>query len=255
MPAFVLAFGLLLARIGTFVAVMPLFGSGLVPRMVKVGLVVALAVAWGEVSFQTESVDELARQTVRVGWFGYTLALGREIALGALFGYAFGLFLLPARVAGEFLSEEMRLNFGGQLNPAGGTTGGPLSQVFESLGILVFFAVDGHHLVLAVLHGTFARFALGGSLPGVPVAHMVAGLDVAQEWGLLIAAPVALYLFASTLVLALLSRAAPQLNLYSVGFPAQIGVGLAAILLMLPTIVAGVTDAIGRCRELLPSLS
>jgi len=255
MPTLALALGLLLARIGAFVAVMPLFGSGLVPRLVKVGLVLALTVAWVDVTFDAESVEGLARQIVHVGWLGYTLAVGREMAVGALFGYAFGLFLLPARVAGEFLSQEMRLNFGGQLNPAGGTSGGPLAQLFEITGILIFFGLDGHHLFLAVLHGTFARFALGGTLPGAPVAHMVAGLDVAQEWGLLIAVPAALYLFAATLLLALLSRAAPQLNLYSVGFPAQITVGLVAILLLLPTIVAGITDALGRCKELLPSLT
>ena len=85
----------------------------------------------------------------------------------------------------------------------------------------------------------------------MPNWDLVISRQRGQEGGVLLAAPVALCLFLTTLVLALLTRAAPQLNLYSVGFPMRVFVSLVAMLLLMPQIVSGMVGLFGYFMDLL----
>ncbi len=244
-----ISFTLILVRVGTFVTIMPLFGSQNVPRTVKVGFTLALTVLWFTVfGLGPDSELEWARQA---NWFAVGLAMGREAILGAMMGYAFGLFLLPARVAGEFLSQEMGLTLGNLVDPTFAQPAGALTQLYEMLGVLVFLGLDGHHVLLAVLHGTFVRWPIGGELGALPVRQLVTGATLTEQWGLLLAAPVALCLFITAVVLALLARAVPQINFQAVGFPLRLIVGMVAMLVLLPELLAGVVSLLGHLNELL----
>jgi flagellar biosynthetic protein FliR len=245
MAVLVLCFALVLARVGAFVGVLPLLGGGAVPRLVKVGLTVALTCSWFDTLFGKLAPEGLSA-SLQSSWPALGVAAGRELFLGALLGYAFGLFLLPARAAGEVLSQETGLSLGGLLDPLGGSSSSALPQLFEMLSIVLILGLDGHHLFLLLLHGSFTRYPVGVALPEVPVGHLVDGLAAAQEWGVVLAMPVAVYLFLTTVVLIILSRAAPQLTLYSIGFPLRIGVGLVALLLLLPNLTAGLLGSFGE---------
>src|SRR5437667_308212 len=83
----------------------------------------------------------------------------------------------------------------------------PLARVFEMMAATFFFCLDGHHVFLGVMHGTFLRFPLGEGLSLTPLATLVDGVNLAQEEALLLAAPVGLVLFLVTIVLLLLARA------------------------------------------------
>lgn len=251
MAILVLCFVLVLARVAAFVAAMPVFGGGTVPRMVKVGLSLLLAGCWFESLFGALPIAALATQHVDSSWLAMGLAVGREVMLGMLLGFAFGLFLMPARVAGELLAQETGFGVGALLDPSTGMSGGALAQLFELLSILLIFILDGHHLFLAVAHGSFARFPVGATLPEVPVQHLVSGLATAQEWGMLLAMPVGVCLFLTTVLLLMLNRAAPQLNLYSVGFPMRLIVGLGGILLLMPNVISGLTSSFGELSQFL----
>src|SRR4029079_10845205 len=95
----VLAFVLVLARVSTFVATLPLFGGTYVPRLVKIGLAMALTCFWASCP-ETAHYDYWISSGAQVRWLAVGVALGREALLGAVLGFGFGLFLLPARVAG-----------------------------------------------------------------------------------------------------------------------------------------------------------
>jgi flagellar biosynthetic protein FliR len=242
--------GLLLARIGAFVAVMPLF-SARAPLLVRVGFVVALTAFY----LGTAPPQMLAQPAgaLELESFRYGFALARETLIGAAMGFAFGLFLLPARVAGEFVTLQVGLNGTPQLSPFGTDVAGPLVTAFETMAGLVFLVADGHHVVLAALHASFAVYPLGGS--GVPQAGpMIAGLSTAYEMGLLLAAPLAACLFLLAITMAVMARAAPQLNIYSVGFTLQVLVVLFGGLFLLPELVLTLNAIIGRIGEALPVL-
>jgi flagellar biosynthetic protein FliR len=247
-PALVVYGGLLLARLGAFVAVMPLFGAR-TPRMVRVGFVVALAAFYLSAAPPQAAVappGEMEIESLRYG-----LALARETLLGAAMGFVFGLFLLPARVAGEFMTTQIGLNTTPQAGPTGDTAAGALTTILETVSGLVFLIADGHHVVLAVLHASFATFPLGGT--NIPQAGtMINGLASAYEMGLLLAAPLAACLFLLAITMAVMARAAPQLNIYSVGFTLQVFVVLFGGLFLIPELVMTMYGIVGQVSAMLP---
>jgi flagellar biosynthesis protein FliR len=244
-------FCLVMARVATFVAVVPLLGGTTLPRSVKAGLTLALTMVWYVPLAEEVSAAAMMRGSFDMPWWGCLLAVGREVFLGGLLGYGLGLFLVPVHVAGEFIAQEMGLAFGSQVNPLGNASSSPLTQIMELLATALFFGADGHHIMLGMLHATFVQYPLtGAALLDVPLPRLVAGATMAQEWGLMLAAPVALCLFLTTILLALLTRAAPHMNLHSIGFPLRLGVGLTASLLLMPSWVAAVVNAFAQFKEL-----
>jgi flagellar biosynthetic protein FliR len=247
--SWVVSFSLIVARVGTFVAILPLFGSRQAPGLVKVGLALGLASLWFG-ALGTAPAVEFPHGSATTLWLAYPIALGREAIIGAVLGYGFSLFLLPARIAGEFIGQEMGLALASLTDPSAESSATLLGQLFEIIGALVFFGLDGHHVWLAALHATFARWPIGSSISPLPVAPLVSGLTQAHEWGLLVAAPLAACLFVTSVLLALMARAAPQLNLLSVGFTLRLGVGLVAAVVFLPDLVAALGGVFGRLSEL-----
>jgi flagellar biosynthetic protein FliR len=227
-------FGLILARVGTFVAVMPLFADR-APRTVRAGMALALAVFYfGAVAPRWDAGMASANHASALA-FG--LALGREALIGAAMGFAFSLFLLPAQIAGAFVSQQIGLAAGPVSGPTDQMAAGPFGVAFEIMASLVFLQLDGHHVLLAALHASFAKFPLGGMLIPSPVGPMVDGLARAQQLGVLLGSPVAFCLFLLTIMLAFMARVAPQLNINTVGFTLQSVVALLGVAFLLPDIV------------------
>jgi flagellar biosynthetic protein FliR len=236
------------------VGVLPLYGGTNVPRMIKLGLALALTVMWFDFSGLSQPPKELLNTSEEVSLVLYGLAVGREAILGALLGYALGLFMVPARVAGEFLTQELGLSFGAFLNPTGEANVSALTQILDLLSILIFLGLDGHHVFFVVLHGTFTRYPIGTALLQVPVQPLVGGAALTEEWGLVLAAPMVLCLFVVTFLLTIMTRAAPQVNLFSVGFPLRMFAGLVVVLALLPDLLRSLVRVLGQYGELLGRL-
>ena len=243
-----ISFSLLLARVATFIGILPLLGGRNVPRSVKAGLALALTVMWFDFSVVP---DKSLMNAADISWFALGLALGREMLLGAILGYALGLFLVPAHVAGEFITQQMSMSLGNIIDPNSNSSTGVVTQIFELLSLLIFLGLDGHHVFLAVLQGTLTRWPVGGAVPEIPVAQFITGAAQTEEWGLMLVAPLAASLFLVTVVLALMSRAAPQMNVFSVGFAVQIGIGLLGTYLLLPDLIKAMAVMWGRMGEFL----
>lgn len=251
--ALVLSFALVLARVGAFVGLLPIFGGPQVPRVVKVGISVALVILCLG-SEGTIVPASLAALPVEARWLAYGLLLGRETVIGLVLGYAFSLFLVPARIAGEYIASEMGLTLGGLVDPTGDHSASVVTQVLETAATLLFLGLDAHHVLLAALYGTFQRWPVGTLTAGLPLDDLVGGTAAVQEWGLLLAAPVGVCLFLTSVVLALLSRLAPQVNVFNTGFAVRVGVGLGALVLLLPGMAAGLVSAFSHFAQLLQRL-
>jgi flagellar biosynthetic protein FliR len=248
-PAIAVYAGLILARVGAFAAVAPPFSTQ-APRLVRAGLAIALAAFY--VGAASPGWDPaIAGRAAEIDPVMYGVALVREALIGAAMGYAFGLFLLPARIAGEFMTQQVGLNVAPQVGPTGTDPAGPLTHIFETVGALLFLVADAHHVALAVLHATFEKLPLGGST--VPHAGpMLDGLASAYEMGLLLAGPLSLCLFLLAVTLAVMARAAPQLNVYSVGFSLQVMVVLLGGLFLMPEFVRTLHAIIARTGQTIP---
>jgi flagellar biosynthetic protein FliR len=255
----VLSFTLILARTGAFVAVLPLLGGKATPRTIKVGLAGALAVLYFLLLGSSVTPPVLAGDGP-VSWSIFALVVGKEILLGTFLGYAMSLVLLPVQIAGNYLGEEMGLALAAQADPSASNPSLVVSQLFQMLAGLLFFGLNGHHLFLAALHRTFLHVPLGGLslVPafrvGTAAAAMTGGLSSAQEWGLTLAAPVGALLFLSSIVLALITRAAPHMNLFSIGFGLRIAIGLAALFVLLPDFIIALVRCVAHMGALLERL-
>jgi flagellar biosynthetic protein FliR len=238
------AFALTMARVATFIYVLPLVGGTNVPRLVKIGLALALSIFFFIDPGNTHVV------TGASSWFKFGLVMAREMILGGILGFSLSLFLVPAHIAAEFIMQESGLSFGNVVTATGDGSASPLTTFFELLASLVFFALDLHHVFLLVLQETLTRMPIGRSFE-LPNWDLVTAAANAEEGGMLLAAPVALCLFLTTLVLALLTRAAPQLNIYSVGFPVRVIVSLVAMVLLLPQLISGIIGLFGNTMALL----
>ncbi len=245
-PGIVIYFGLVLARVGAFVAVTPPF-AGRTPRLVRAGMAVALT------AFYVMEVAPGWERIAAVDPIVYAIALIREMLIGASMGFVFGLFLLPARVAGEFVSLQVGLNAAPQVGPAGTDAAGAITNLFETVAALLFLVGDGHHVVIAALHASFSVLPLGGHT--IPQARpMIDGLSSAYEMGILLGGPLVLCLFLLSVTLAVMARAAPQLNVYSVGFTLQVLVVLLGGLFFLPEMVLTMNAIIVRTGEAVPRM-
>jgi flagellar biosynthetic protein FliR len=118
------------------------------------------------------------------------------------------------------------------------------------LAAVTFFSLDLHHVFLQMLQETFRHHPIGATF-GLPNWDLVTAASAAQEGGLQLAAPMAFCLILTTIVLMLMSRAAPQLNLFSVGFPLRVIVSLAVVLLLLPQMMTGVVGQFASMIDLL----
>ena len=248
--AIVLPSSLILARVAAFVSVLPILGGPQTPHLVKLGLTMALTVMWSFAMFG-EPVPLPPDSVVTVTWI---MALGREAALGALFGFFFSLFLLPATIAGEYLTQEMGLSFASMVSAVGNGSETTPAMILELFASLLFLGLDLHHVFLAVLDATFRRFPVGQGF-ALPGCDPMSAVSSAEEWGVLLGMPVALCLFVTTIALAFLNRAAPQLSLYTVGFPLRLIVGLGALLVLFPYLIAGLVQALTEFADLVTHLT
>jgi flagellar biosynthetic protein FliR len=246
----VLFFALVLARVGTFVGLMPLFSGRGTPRIVRVGLAMSLAVFWLSTLVPPPELMPL-RATGDIPWVLFGVAMVREAILGAMVALLFSLFFAPVRIAGEFITQQIGLSQSVVLGPTADTSAGPFTLILETLAGFIFLELNGHHVVLAVLHSTFAKYPLGGLYMPVPTGSLVEAVTVAENYGVLLAGPLALAMFLVTITLAILARVAPQLNIYSIGFTLQALVGVVGAFLLIPDIVRLIALVMGRVIEMI----
>lgn len=254
---YTVSFALALARSAAFVMALPGIGSRATPAIVKAAWALSLAVlvvsVHGDRLPQSTVVTLAARDWS--AWVALGLAMGREIVIGAFLGLVFELVLTPARIAGEYLNQETGLTFGELVSPSGAPGTGPFSGIFEALAMLVLFGLDLHHLFFRVWDGAFAWMPMGDydlALPGVD--RLAGKLQHAQSSGILMVAPVGLVLFLSTILLVLLTRVAPALNLYTVGFPLRLVLGIVGLVVFLVNVSSNLVKSIWTDCHALPSL-
>lgn len=176
--------------------------------------------------------------------------VAQQIVIGASLGFAVRIVFAAVEFAGELVGLQMGLNFAGFFDPA---TGGQTTAVSRFFGVTVswlFIVTGGHLLVIAGLVKSFESFPIGPE----PFAFwrqaqpQVWGAEI-FALGLWIALPLAGVLLFVNIVLGVVSRVAQQLNIFSVGFPITLGVGLIGVLMTLPLMQAPFTMALERMLE------
>jgi flagellar biosynthetic protein FliR len=216
-------------RIATFVSLLPPFAGRGLPKTVKVGLAYALAMGMTT----GHALNAPVPDGPMLVWLGL-----RETLTGGLLAICLGLFLYPAKIAGEYLNQEVGLSFATNISAMEPQSQGVLSQVLEAFAVLLFMALNVDHYLYRFLQLSFERRPVGGPV-WQPNAEAIAQLgDLLSAWGLQIVAPLACVMALTSLGLFLASRWTPQFNLQSIGFQLRVLVGLTAMFFGLPELIS-----------------
>ena len=218
----VIPFVLVLFRvIGLFVFV-PVFSNASIPGNVKVLLALAIAVCiWTGVP----------RQPVPARLIDLTIAIACEAGVGLLLGLAVSMVFSGVQLGAHMISQQMGLSMASVYDPMFEDQTTAIEQVGFWLTLMVFFAVGGHRELINAVVYSYQTVPMGHSpTPETMLAGTLAGLKMAFQVAVRVAAPGLVASFLATLTLGFVAKTVPQINLMTIGLPAHLLVGFLIIL-------------------------
>lgn len=230
----VASFLLPLFRIAALLMVMPVIGTQLVPVRVRMYLALAFTLVLMPVLPAMPQIDALSLQ----GW----LWIGQEVLVGALLGFSLQLFFHAFVVAGQMIAMQMGLGFASMVDPANGISVAVLGQFLLMLVTLLFLAMNGHLVVFEVLAESFVTLPVGSGLLLDHYLAIAGRLGWVLGAGLLLALPAITALLVVNIAFGVMTRAAPQLNIFAIGFPLTLVLGLVIVWLSMADILAQYQD-------------
>jgi len=217
-----------LVRVSGLMAIAPIIGGKQVPVRIRVGLAVLFTLVILPFTGTTPVVEPLSAEGV--------LITAQQFLIGVAMGFMLQLIFNAVALAGENIAMTMGLGFAVMSDPQNGVQVPVVGQFFMIMATLLFLALNGHHAALEMMAASFDY---------MPVATIGLGSEVLWqllEWfGVLfrgavsIALPAVAALLTVNLVMGVMTKAAPQLNIFSVGFPVTMTVGFVVILVSLPS--------------------
>lgn len=183
------------------------------------------------------------------------LRMAQEVLLGAMMGFAIAMAFSVLTQAGENIALGMGLGFASINDPNNGLSVPIVSQFYGIVGTLLFLALGGHGLVIEALQASFQRLPVG--FDGLePKAYEQLVWWGAEMYGfaVLLALPAVASLLLVNLAFGVITRTAPQLNLFAIGFPIMIMVGLGVIVLTLPSLLDDFTGVLAAAFNLIDGL-
>lgn len=223
------AFGLYLVRTSALILGSPLLGSGTGFAGYKIALIVSVSAV---LFFSTDTPVELD-----VGGMAYGLYCMREVLIGLFLAFVLQAVVLAVRVGGELIGTQMAFNMASVVDPGTGIRTPLVTQFYEALFFLGLLAVNGHHWLLRALSSSFERAPIGGLEFSDGALELVQKLFIQMfNAGFVFAAPVLVLLMLVSVLIGLMARVVPQVNVLEMGFTLRVGIGLVSMLLFAPLI-------------------
>ncbi|MDD0974583.1 flagellar biosynthetic protein FliR [Pseudomonas fontis] len=214
----VASFILPLFRVGALLMTMPIFGTTLLPKRIRLYFAVAITVVIAPNLPPMPVVNALDLTGM--------LLVAEQIMIGALFGMALQLFFQIFVVAGQVVAIQMGMAFASMVDPANGVSVAVVSQFLTMLVTLLFLSMNGHLVVFEVLTESFTTLPVGGGLLVNHYWDLVGHMGWMLAAALLLVLPAIIALLVVNVAFGVMTRAAPQLNIFSIGFPLTLVLGL-----------------------------
>ena len=240
------SFLLPLFRIAALLMTMPIIGTQLGPVRVRLYLSLAICLVLMPTLPPMPVVDAISLQAF--------LLIAQEILIGVMLGFVLQLFFHVFVMAGQLVATQMGLGFASMVDPANGISVAVIGQFFLMLVPLLFLAMNGHLVVFEVLAESFVTLPVGG---GFLVGHyweLAGKLGWVLGAGLMLVLPAVTALLVVNIAFGVMTRAAPQLNIFSIGFPLTLVLGLVIVWIGMADILAQyqvlVVEALQMLRDL-----
>ena len=235
----VAGFMLVIARIAPLFLVAPLFSSKIIPGRVKGIAAVGLAVGIAPLA--------TAEERIPLDVMSMGAIAAKELMVGLAFAFSIAVLFAAVSAAGALLDTLVGFSFGALVDPVSGTNSSVLGQLYSLVGVAIFIAINGDAWVIQGLYRTYELVPL---VDAPSVATMVDGVQEAFSGifvaALEIAAPVVIAVTLTDAAFGVVSRVVPQLNVFAVGFPAKVTVGLLVLGVSLPFAAGWLSDELQR---------
>ena len=234
-------------RISAAVLVMPVLGGSFTPARVKILLALALTLVIAPVLPAAPPLDLLSVNGVAM--------LAREVLIGLAIGFVVQLVFDAIALGGQVISMTMGLGFAVFIDRQNGVNIPVLGQFFMMLGMLVFLSLDGHLAVIELLAESFRLLPLTGSgLSQNALGSLLQWSSQVFVVAAKIALPAVTALLIVNLSFGVMSRAAPTLNLFAIGFPVAMLLGFTVIFLSMDNLRESVSQSLGEALLFVPEV-
>ncbi len=233
---------LISVRISGMVLIAPFFAAAAISTPIRVALAISM-------SFILTSVISIPEVDIFSG--SAALLLLREGIIGLMIGLIYQLAFASVAMAGEQIAFSMGLGFASMIDPQTGAQSPVITQFLSILLILVFLSIEGHHVLLQQLVASYKALPIELRFDSKVYLDIVRSAGLVFSVAILFAMPIIVALLCTNLLLGLLTRVAPQMNIFSVGFPITILVGLALLLILVPSL----SDALSGLIELAATMT
>jgi flagellar biosynthetic protein FliR len=234
-------------RVGACLMVAPIFAAAFVPARVRIVLA-------GAITLLVAPLLPAQPQVALLSAAGFVITI-QQVVIGVAIGFVLQIIFDSLAMGGQLLANSMGLSFAFNVDPMRGSSTAALGQLYALLVMLTFLALDGHLAVIEMLVGGFKTLPIGETGLGT------AGLWSLVAWGsqifagaLAVALPGITALLIVNLAFGVMSRAAPTLNLFAVGFPISLVFGLVIVLLGLPGLQSSFVGLLDQAFMLLHHL-
>jgi len=227
-------FSLCSIRLATFFAATPLFNMRNVPILVRLGFSALCALT---------VLPQLDAQRDVTSWSVLAVLTLHEVAVGLLMAFIVIMIFSIVTFAGHFVDVPLGFSMASVFDPSLGGQVPVFSQFYHVLAVLIFLGMDAHLWVIQAVQRSFEVIPFGSGLRLEPSFELFASLT-AQMFviGLRIALPAMATILLADIGLGIVIRAVPQINVFVLGFPIKIMVGLAIVLLSIPAVVHIITQ-------------
>ncbi len=222
------AFLLVFTRVSAFLAAGPLFWLPNIPRLAKVGFAFVLTVL-------LFPVLDIPLADFSGGPGGYGLAIAQEACVGLVLGFICSLVFHSLTIAGQLMDVQMGFFMSYIFDPTTGAQATIASRFLFFLGMVLFLTLDGHHVMLAGLARSYDIVpALGAALKGSAAMSGIRLFAQIIALAVQIAAPVIAVVLIIDICLGILGRTSPEMNIFMLGFPVKVGLGIFILSMLVP---------------------
>ncbi len=232
----ILGFIMVLVRISAFIVTMPIIGTENVPLQLKVLLALAITV----IIYPTLALQKISLEAIESAFIWVAL---KEALLGVILGFISRLFFFALTISGEIVSISIGLSSEQLLNPTMGGRTTALQQFQIFIGTLFFLSLNGHYYLITGIVHSFDVVPL--SLKGFELLTPHSLALICQEiiWvGVKMSAPVMAALFFMNIVMGILGRAVPQINVLVTSLPVNILVGFFVVIISIPLLLVSMEE-------------
>lgn len=239
----------MMIRPGAAFVAAPIFGAAAVPLQIRIILSLAIGMA------ALNSVPLTLPPSGVASVAGVAMIFG-EVLAGLALGFALQLGYASAFIAGELIANAMGLGFSTMVDPMTGQSTPVVGQFLSIISTFLLLSMDGHLMLIRFVIGSYQALPPGSGLMPANAFQAIAAFGGNMlAAGVTIALPVAFTIILVQLVMGVLARTAPSLNLFSVGMPATLLAGIVLLAIGAPVISEGIADALRGSLELAQELA